>query len=104
MYVDDDQTIYVADQDNNCIVEWKYGAMSGQVVAGGNVNGHGIDKLDWPQDVIVDKVNDSLIICDRGNKRVFRWPRRNHASGETIIANISCRGLTMDENGISLCR
>ncbi|CAF5160109.1 unnamed protein product, partial [Rotaria sp. Silwood1] len=28
-----------------------------------------------------------------------RWPRRNGTSGETIISNIDCRGLTMDENG-----
>ncbi|CAF5121190.1 unnamed protein product, partial [Rotaria sp. Silwood1] len=26
LYVDDDQTIYVADQGNHCIVEWKSGA------------------------------------------------------------------------------
>ncbi|CAF4960057.1 unnamed protein product, partial [Rotaria sp. Silwood1] len=36
LYVDDDQTIYVADQSNHRIVEWKRGATSGQVVAGGN--------------------------------------------------------------------
>ncbi|CAF5132759.1 unnamed protein product, partial [Rotaria sp. Silwood1] len=28
-----------------------------------------------------------------------RWPRRNGTSGETIISNIDCWGLTMDENG-----
>ncbi|CAF1534168.1 unnamed protein product, partial [Didymodactylos carnosus] len=42
---------------------------------------------------------DSLIICDTSNKRVVRWPRRNGTSGETIISNINCVGLTMDENG-----
>ncbi|CAF4313720.1 unnamed protein product, partial [Rotaria magnacalcarata] len=36
LYVDDDQTVYVADRDNHRIVEWKSGATSGQVVAGGN--------------------------------------------------------------------
>ncbi|CAF4276111.1 unnamed protein product, partial [Rotaria magnacalcarata] len=36
LYVDDDQTVYVADQYNHRIVEWKSGATSGQVVAGGN--------------------------------------------------------------------
>ncbi|CAF4852893.1 unnamed protein product, partial [Rotaria sp. Silwood2] len=36
LYVDDDQTIYVADRLNHRIVEWKWGATSGQVVAGGN--------------------------------------------------------------------
>ncbi|CAF2052868.1 unnamed protein product, partial [Rotaria magnacalcarata] len=36
LYVDDEQTIYVADTSNHRIMEWKYGATNGQVVAGGN--------------------------------------------------------------------
>ncbi|CAF4982525.1 unnamed protein product [Rotaria sp. Silwood1] len=99
LYVDDDQTIYVADQANHRIVEWKRGATSGQVVAGGNGQGSGDHQLYNPTDVIIDKERDSLIICDRSNKRVVRWPRRNGTSGETIISNIACWGLTMDENG-----
>ncbi|CAF1443755.1 unnamed protein product [Rotaria sordida] len=95
LYVDDDQTIYVADYNNSRIVEWKCGATTGQVVAGGN----GAHQLKYPYDVIIDKERDSLIISDYNNKRVVRWPRRNGTSGETIISNIDCRGLTMDENG-----
>ncbi|CAF4507408.1 unnamed protein product [Rotaria sp. Silwood2] len=98
-YVDDDQTVYVADQSNHRIVEWKWGATSGQVVAGGNGQGSGAHQLSYPTDVIVDKQRDSLIICDRLNRRVVQWPRRNGTSGETIISNIDCWGLTMDENG-----
>ncbi|CAF4463303.1 unnamed protein product, partial [Rotaria sp. Silwood2] len=78
---------------------WKWGATSGQVVAGGNGQGSGAHQLSNPQDVIVDKERDSLIICDCSNARVVRWPRRNGTSGETIISNIGCWGLTMDENG-----
>ncbi|CAF5056196.1 unnamed protein product, partial [Rotaria sp. Silwood1] len=99
LYVDDDQTIYVADRVNHRIVEWKRGATSGQVVAGGNGQGSGDHQLNYPEDVIIDKETDSLIICDRSNGRVVRWPRRNGTSGETIISNIYCWGLTMDENG-----
>ena len=99
LYVDDDQTIYVADRLNHRIVEWKRNAKSGQVVAGGNGQGSGNHQLSDPLDVIVDKERDSLIICDNGNRRVVRWPRRNGTSGETIISNINCVGLTMDENG-----
>ncbi|CAF3929899.1 unnamed protein product [Rotaria sp. Silwood1] len=99
LYVDDDQTIYVADQSNHRIVEWKRGATSGQVVAGGNGQGSGDHQLNYPAIVIIDKERDSLIISDRSNKRVVRWPRRNGTSGETIISNIVCWGLTMDENG-----
>ena len=99
MYIDDDQTIYIADQSNHRILEWKWNATSGQVVAGGNKQGNEDHQLSYPTDVIVDKERDNLIICDMGNRRVVRWPRRNGTSGETIISNINCVGLTMDENG-----
>ncbi|CAF4899983.1 unnamed protein product [Rotaria sp. Silwood1] len=99
LYVDDDQTVYVADQSNHRIVEWKRGATSGQVVVGGDGQRSGDHRLEDPTDVIIDKERDSLIICDVSNGRVVRWPRRNGTSGETIISNIYCLGLTMDENG-----
>jgi sugar lactone lactonase YvrE len=99
LYVDDDLTVYVADKQNHRIVEWKSGATSGQVVAGGNGIGTGAHQLYYPQDVIVDKERDSLIICDWPTQRVVRWPRWNGTSGETIISNICCASLTMDENG-----
>ena len=99
LYIDDDQTIYIADQSNHRIIEWKWNATSGQVVAGGNKQGNEAHQLSYPLDVIVDKEKDNLIICDQGNRRVVRWPRRNGTSGETIISNIDCVGLTMDENG-----
>ncbi|CAF4029686.1 unnamed protein product, partial [Rotaria sordida] len=99
LYVDDDQTIYIADCRNHRIVEWKCGATTGQVVAGGNGSGNGAHQLNSSVDVIIDKERDSLIISDFGNKRVARWPRRNGTSGETIISNIGCVGLTTDENG-----
>jgi sugar lactone lactonase YvrE len=99
LYIDDDQTIYIADLWNHRIIEWKWNATSGQVVAGGNEKGNEAHQLSNPRDVIVDKERDNLIICDHGNRRVVRWPRRNGTSGETIISNINCWGLTMDENG-----
>ncbi|CAF3054382.1 unnamed protein product [Rotaria sp. Silwood2] len=99
LYVDDDNTIYVADFSNHRIVEWRCGATNGQVIAGGNGSGNGAHQLSNPRDVIVDKERDSLIICDCNNKRIVRWSRRNGTSGETIISNISCYGLTMDESG-----
>jgi sugar lactone lactonase YvrE len=99
LFVDDDQTLYVADVWNHRIVKWKSGATSGEVVAGGNGEGSAAHQLAKPRDVIVDKERDSLIICDYSNQRVVLWPRRNGTSGETIISNIDCRGLTMDESG-----
>jgi hypothetical protein len=42
--IDDDQTIYVTDRRNHCILEWKHGARNGQVVAGGNRKGQRTDQ------------------------------------------------------------
>jgi sugar lactone lactonase YvrE len=80
-------------------MEWKSGATSGRVVAGGNGGGNHIDQLNGAVDVIIDKENDSLIISDHRNKRVMRWPCRNGATGEIIISNIDCYGLTMGNDG-----
>jgi sugar lactone lactonase YvrE len=99
LYVDDDQTIYVADYANDRIMKWKPGATNGTVVAGGNSQENVAYQLHKPRDVIVDKRSDSLIVCDYGNKRIVRCPRQNSIYGETMISDISCCALTMNENG-----
>ncbi|CAF1335856.1 unnamed protein product [Rotaria sp. Silwood1] len=98
LYVDDDQTIYASDYEHHRIMEWKYGAISGQIVAGGNGVGNRNDQLNGPTDLIIDKKSDCLLICDSGNRRIVRWPRRNGTIGEIIIAGIRCSGLAMDNN------
>ncbi len=98
VYVDDDQSVYVADFYNHRIVEWKRGATVGQVVAGGNGAGNQNNQLNGPASVIVNKKRDCLIISDFGNKRVVLWPRRNGTSGQTIISNVDCYGLFMDND------
>jgi hypothetical protein len=99
IYVDDDQTIYVTDSWNDRIVEWKCGAISGQIVVGGNGKGNDTNQLNRPRVVIVDKEKNNPIICDRDNRRVVRWPRRNGTNGETIISHIDCRGWTINNSG-----
>ncbi|CAF2807598.1 unnamed protein product [Rotaria sp. Silwood2] len=97
IYVDDDQTIYIADANYHRIVKWKCNTTNVQVVAGGNGQGNRVDQLNHPTDVIVDKETDSLIICDEKNRRVMRWSRQDRISGEIMIDNIDCFGLTMDD-------
>ncbi len=96
---DDHQCIYITEYHNNRIVRWKFGAKIGQVVAGGNGYEYQMNRLSYPTDVTVDKKNDSLIICDANSKRVVRWPRHNPINKQTIISDIDCSGLTMDNNG-----
>ncbi|CAF3703739.1 unnamed protein product [Rotaria sp. Silwood1] len=68
------------------------------VVAGDHGYGNRLDQLNSPTDVLIDKQTDSLIICDRLNRRVVRWSRLSGtAQGEVLINNIACRGITMDD-------
>lgn len=98
LYVDDDR-IYVADYSNHRIVEWEFGATSGKVVAGGNGQGAQANQLNGPTDVIVNKKTNSLLICDRGNRRVMQWPRQNGTVGKKVISGLNYVGLTMDTDG-----
>ncbi|CAF2565919.1 unnamed protein product [Rotaria sp. Silwood2] len=100
LFVDDDQTLYIAEWSNHRILEWKCGATTGRVAAGGNGQGNHSNQLNAPTDVIIDKKRDSLLICDWGNKRVVQWPRQNGKNGVTIISNFACWGLTMDYDGL----
>ncbi|CAF4670231.1 unnamed protein product, partial [Rotaria sp. Silwood1] len=85
--VDDDQTIYIADYWNHRIIQR---STNNQIHA---------QQLNCPTDVIIDKENDSLIICDSKNRRVIRWNRQGDRNSETIISDIDCFGLKMDNNG-----
>lgn len=98
MYVDDERTVYVTDYNNDRIVEWKFNATVGQVVAGGNGRGDKTNQLNYPKDAIVDTKRNYFIIGDCYNKRVVRWPYRNGINAQTIISNIECGGLAMDNN------
>ena len=96
---------------NHRIVSWKTGATTGEVLAGGKDEGNRLDQLNHPTDVIVDRETDSLLICDRGNRRVMRWPRRPHLSttttsnqGQIVIDNIDCYGVDDGRSRFSLCQ
>ncbi|CAF4638767.1 unnamed protein product, partial [Rotaria sp. Silwood2] len=98
LFVDDDQTIVIADCRNHRIIEWKKDDTNGQVVAGDNDAGRRLDQLKYPTDVLIDKETDSLIICDRWNRRVVRWSRRSGATqGEILVDNVYPWGLAMDD-------
>jgi len=100
VYVDNDQTIYISDRLNSRVMQWKAGATSGQVVAGGNGQGNQYGQLNEITDVYLDKTTNNLIICDWGNQRVVLWSLENGTTnGQTILSNITCYGVTMDDQG-----
>ena len=97
---DRDGTLFIADYVNYRIVAWKQGDNTGRLVAGGNGEGNRLDQLDYPTNVLLDKENDSLIICDSDNRRVIRWSLRSGTTqGHIIIDNNDCWGLAMDKEG-----
>ncbi|CAF4770492.1 unnamed protein product [Rotaria socialis] len=99
LFVDNDQTVVIADYGNYRIMQWKNGdTTNGEIVAGGKGQGNGLHQLNCSTDVLIDKETDSLIICDRWNRRVVRWFRRSGTTqGEILIDNIQCYGVAMDE-------
>ncbi|CAF1485971.1 unnamed protein product [Adineta steineri] len=96
IFTDKNKNIFIADSYNHRIVEWKYNAKDGQIIAGGNGQGNRINQLSQPTDVIVDQQNHSIIIADRGNSRVVQWFNQNQ---QILIDNIYCYGLAMDKFG-----
>ena len=99
--MDDEDTVVVVSHMSDRVVEWKRGAKNGTVLAGGNGKGKRLDQLTGPLDgIFFDKETDSIIICDNGNRRGTHCSRRiGTQSGETIINNIGCWGLAMDDEG-----
>ncbi|CAM4845108.1 unnamed protein product, partial [Rotaria magnacalcarata] len=105
-FIDNAGNIYVTDNRNIRIVKWKPRASSGQVVAGGNCKDYLLENdvfmvsylLNSTSSNIVLDNNRTMFICDRGNLRVQRW-FQNDNQDQTIIANISCAGVNLDNQG-----
>ncbi|CAF1294715.1 unnamed protein product [Rotaria sordida] len=96
-FLDDNQTIYVADSANHRVVKWERGVSKGQLIAGGKGTGDREDQLYNPSDVVVDK-DGTIYISDYKNRRVQRWSP-NAQSGQTIIGDISAFGIVKDDQG-----
>lgn len=98
MDVDDGDAIYLCRNKENRVEEWKNNFTDRRIVAGGNGNGPEANQLSTPRDVLVHKKNHSILICDRGNRRVVEWPLR-HAipTGDIILSHIDCAGLAIDD-------
>lgn len=94
IFVDENNTIYVADSNNARIVKWMKGASYGQVVAGKLGAGLSDAQLFAPMDVVVDK-EGAMFITDSGNNRVQKWTR-NADSGITILNIQRPIGIALD--------
>ncbi|CAF1314806.1 unnamed protein product [Adineta steineri] len=96
IFIDKTKNIFIADQWNHRIVEWKCNAKEGQIIAGENGKGNRMNQLNFPTDVSVDQQNHSIIIADCGNRRVIQWLYQKQ---QILIDDIHCYGLAMDKHG-----
>ncbi|CAF1009147.1 unnamed protein product [Adineta steineri] len=96
IFIDKKKNIFIADLENDRIVEWKHNAKKGQIIAGGNRQANRMNQLKRPTDVIVDQQNHSVIIADRCNTRVMQWVNQKQ---QILIHNIYCSCLAMDKHG-----
>ncbi|CAF1037801.1 unnamed protein product [Adineta steineri] len=95
IFIDKNKNVFIADRWNHRIVEWKYNATEGQIIAGGK-QGNEIDQLYWPTDIVIDEQNHSIIIADYRNKRVMQW---SNQQPQILIDNIECHGVALDKHG-----
>ncbi|CAF0836636.1 unnamed protein product [Adineta steineri] len=83
IFIDEDQSIYVSDQNNHRVMKWRKGAKEGTVVAGGNGKGENLNQLSSPDGVVVDHLGQ-IYVADFGNDRVIRWCEGKE-EGEIVV-------------------
>ncbi|CAF1264280.1 unnamed protein product [Adineta ricciae] len=94
IFLDDNDTIYIADRSNHRIVMWEQNAIMGQWLAGYKEDNARSMPLNMPQDLVVDQ-NGTMHISDGGNYRVVRW-NRGAQEGEVIVDHIQAVGIAQD--------
>ena len=67
--VDTLSNVYISDYNNSRILKWPPGAVTGQIVAGGNGLGSGANQLNQPYGIAVD-AQFTLFVADTGNQRI----------------------------------
>ncbi|CAF3782729.1 unnamed protein product [Adineta steineri] len=72
--IDKNGFIYVSDPKNHEVRRWKQGDKQGELVAGGNGQGNGLDQLNHPTFIFIDD-DYSLYISDHSNNRVMKWKK-----------------------------
>lgn len=99
LYLNEDQSIFVADSNNDRIVQWPMRSPGcPRVIAGANGDGNHVCQLNCPTDVLLDKESNALLICDRKNRRVMRWFLDSYNQNpEILFSDIYCCGLSMDD-------
>lgn len=99
MFLDEDRTMFIADEENHRVVRWRDRAKNGETIADDHCRRDRRDRLNCPCDVHVDPTDRSIVIADRGNRRIVRCSGRYKDNEETLIDDVDCAALTCDRAG-----
>ncbi|CAF4238885.1 unnamed protein product, partial [Adineta steineri] len=86
IFVDQEQSVYVSDWNNDRVIKWRKDAKAGTVVAGGNGQGRDLNQLSKPEGVIVDDLGQ-IYVADCWNDRVMRWCEGNEEGVVVVGGN-----------------
>ncbi|CAF3477270.1 unnamed protein product [Rotaria socialis] len=70
--MDDQRYLYVSDIEKHEVRRYQLGDKNGTLVAGGNGKGDGLNQLDEPHYLFVDR-DHSVYVSDYSNHRVMKW-------------------------------
>lgn len=65
--------LYVTDQNNDRIMAYRYGNITGDIAAGGNGNGSNPNQLNNPIGLHYDSITNSLYIANTAANNIVRW-------------------------------
>jgi tripartite motif-containing protein 71 len=86
-FVDNNNTLYIADRDNNRIMQYLANATIGVIVAGNGTVGNASNQLNGPKGVAVDQYG-AIIVADSNNYRIQKFPA-GYTNGTTLAYNSS---------------
>ena len=71
----DSQTnnLYITDTRNDRVMQYQYGALVGNVIAGGHGSGLGASQLSMPYGLYFDTFSNSLVISNYDTSRIVWW-------------------------------
>ncbi len=98
VFVDSNDTVFVADYNNHRVMQWERGASSGIVFAGGQCGESEQNQLCNPSVLTFDKEGTLFVSVENGrNGSLIRW-EKGATSGETLVtSNSSFYGMTFDK-------
>ncbi|CAF4238712.1 unnamed protein product, partial [Rotaria sordida] len=79
--MDDQRYLYISDGEKHEVRRYQIGDKNGTLVAGGNGEGAGLNRLNWPTYIFVDQ-QQNVYVSDEANHRVMKW---NKGAKEGII-------------------